>query len=144
MFRDDVDVALNELLEQCQRNARHFRYTADLLDDPAESGLLRRLAGERDALIAQLRYRMEEHGELPGMADVEADTLGELRDRITAGFTQSGRATVLRERIEDEERLAAAAAAGLRLERLSAESRSLVEHIEQAAREGANRLRAAG
>lgn len=141
MFRDDIDVALNDTLVQCQSNAAHFRYTAELIDDAAEADLLRRLANERDALATRLGEQMESRGELPGMADTERTTLEELRDRFTAALTATGRATVLRERVEDEERLAATARAALELD-VPEVARAVLEDVRREARTAAEQLRA--
>ncbi len=141
MFRDDVDVALNDTIVQCESNAAHFRYTAELVDDAAEADLLRRLAGERDALAERLGEQMQNRGELPGMPDTERTTLEEWRDRVTAALTASGRATVLRERVADEEKLAAAAAAALQ-QAVPESARAVLDDVQRQAQAAAEQLRA--
>lgn len=141
MFRDDVEVALNSVLVECEANARHFRYTAELLEGNTDTQLLYRLAGERDALATELRHTLRRHGELPDTVDVERQTLQELKDRVITSLSRNGRNAVLLERVEDEERLASAAAAALDLP-LAEESRPLIERVRKEAESGAEYLRA--
>jgi hypothetical protein len=141
MFRDDIDVALNDALVQCQSNAAHFRYTAELIQDAEEAALLRRLADQRDALAQRLAEQMQSRGELPGMPDTERTTLEELRDRFTAALTASGRRTVLRERVEDEMHLAELAWTALQ-QVPSGPARDVLEEVRRQAQAGAESLRA--
>lgn len=142
MLRDDADVALNRVVVQCESNARRFRYTADLLEHPASARLLYALADARDAMATDLRHQVRQRGELPHTANVERQTLEELKDRITAALAREGQRTVLLGRVEDEEHLAAAAAAALELA-LPDESRLTMEYVRKEAEFGAERLRAA-
>jgi hypothetical protein len=141
MFRDDIDVALNDALVQCQSNAAHFRYTAELIQNTEEAALLRRLADQRDALAQRLAEQMQSRGELPGMPDTERTTLEELRDRFTAALTASGRQTVLRERVEDEMHLADLARTALQ-QVPSGPARDVLEEVHRQAQAGADSLRA--
>ncbi|MEX0730360.1 MAG: hypothetical protein WED00_09195 [Aquisalimonadaceae bacterium] len=140
MIRGDVDVALDKVLVQCESNARRFRYTGELLANETEAQLLYRLADQRDALASEVRHELRQRGELPDTVDVERQTLQELKDRITAALAREGRKMVLLERVEDEERLAAAAAAALDL-RLPEECRAVLERVRKEAEYGAEHLR---
>ncbi|MCC5811704.1 MAG: DUF2383 domain-containing protein [Ectothiorhodospiraceae bacterium] len=139
MLRDEATVALNELLVQCETNAEHFRYTADLIDEPEVRSLLAELANERDQLADALRQRMRQRDELPDTADSELGALQELGDTIASNLADWGRTRVIESRIRDEQRLAELAAEALS-HLVDADYRATVEQIREKATSGATRL----
>lgn len=107
MIRNDVQVALNEVLEQCEHVARRYRHSASIASERKVTGLLNRLAAEREGEAGQLRFHLRALGDTPDVSDVEPDALRELGDRVTARLAASGDAALMRERAEDEHRLRA-------------------------------------
>lgn len=134
MLRDDRQVALNELLAHCEATRRRYRHAASTLEGTGSAAVLRRLAAERDGLTQRLRYQVRQLGDLPDTADADRESLQLLDERILARLAARGAAAVLRERIDDEQRIAALATAAL------AESLpEPVRHLLEAARQNAQR-----
>ncbi|MCS4503466.1 hypothetical protein NYO91_05165 [Arhodomonas aquaeolei] len=139
LLRDPALVAVNDVMVQCQTNARHHRYTAEVIDDAAVAGVLQRLAGDREALADRLALGLRSHGELPQAADGELDSLHELGDRLIARFAERGAGRLLRERGDDERRLAAAAKRALD-EAVPGDLRPQFEHLVTEANAAADDL----
>lgn len=141
MLRDEIDTALNDLLVQCESNARHFEYTAELLPEKTpERGRLARLATQRQADAERLRHVVTARGQLPSTADSDWDTLLEFYDRIAARLGEYGVGRLLRERADDENRLAALAHTALALA-VPDDLRPWLERLRDDARASAERLR---
>lgn len=140
MWRNEILVALNDVLVQCETNARHFRYSAEAIGDQAVSGLLNRTAAEREGQAEQLRHHLIQLHDLPDTADPERDTWLELGDRLMARFAATGIASLLRERIEDEERLAATVTHALDLP-VPGDLRPLLERLREQTRATTQALR---
>ena len=113
MLRDERLVVLNDLTRLAAALARHYQASAELLPDRATAALCRRLAGQREALAARLRYHVEALGDLPDEPDADREWLGELVERLRARLGGNPAETLLRDRVAEEDRLAALAAAGL-------------------------------
>lgn len=142
MWRDNVQVALNEVLVQCETVARHYSYSRDAVGEGAVAGLFGRLAGQRESQAERLRYHLRQLHDLPDTADTELDTFHELTERLMNRLAARGTAALVRERVEDEERLAATATAALD-EPVPAEVRTLLEHLRHAARAAESELKRA-
>lgn len=140
MFRDKEIVALNDVLVQCETNAGHLRHTADLLKGGEDNALLRRLADERMDLVARLRDRMMQHGELADTVDTERDALHDLGETLASKFAAWGREELLEARIDDDKRLVAAAEQALALA-IPADYRRLLEQVREQAEAGVGSLR---
>ncbi|MDN5848557.1 MAG: hypothetical protein L0H63_02820 [Nitrococcus sp.] len=134
MLKDDRQVALNELVAHCEATARRYRHAADILAGTGGEAALRRFAAERDGLTQRLRYQVRRLGDLPDTADVNRDTLQILDESVMARLAARGATAVLRERIDDEQRIMALANAAL-AEGLP----EAVRHILEVAREDARR-----
>jgi len=107
MIRNEVEVALNEVLSQCEHVARRYRHSATIASERRVAGLLNRLAAEREGAAEQLRFHLQALGDTPDASDVEIDALREVGDRISARLAASGDAALLRGREQDENRLRA-------------------------------------
>lgn len=134
MVRDDRQVALNELVVHCEATARRYRDAANILAGTSSEAILRRFAAERDSLTQRLRYQVRQLGDLPDAAHADRETFQMLSERGIARLAARGVIAVLRERIDDEQRIMALASAAL-AESLPAQ----VQHILEAAREDAQR-----
>ncbi|WP_435103868.1 hypothetical protein [Arhodomonas sp. AD133] len=139
LWRDEALAAVNEVLTQCESNARHHRYSAEVLAAPALAGSLQRLAAERERMAEQLAYQLRAHGDLPDASDSELDSLHELGDRLMARLAARGTAVLLRERAEDERRLAAAAQLALG-HAVPGDVRPQLEHIRASAQQAATQV----
>lgn len=134
MVRDDRQVALNELVAHCEATVQRYRHAANILAGTGGETILRRFAAERDSLTQRLRYQVHQIGGLPDAAYAGRDTLQILSERAMARLAARGATAVLRERIDDEQRVMALASAAL-TESLPEQ----VRHILKAAREDAQR-----
>lgn len=134
MLRDDRQVTLNELVAHCEATAHRYRHTADIVAGTSSEAALRRLAAERVSLTQRLRYQVRQLGDLPDAADADHDTLQILGERVMARLAARGVIAVLRERIDDEQRIMALASAAL-----AGSLSEQVRHILEAAREDAQR-----
>lgn len=134
MLRDARQVALNELVTHCEATARRYRHAANVLAETGSEAVLRRFAAERDGLTQRLRYQVRQLGGLPDTTDPDGDTLQMLGERVKTRLAARGATVLLRERIDDEQRIIALANAAL--------TQSLpepVRHILEVAREDAQR-----
>lgn len=134
MLKDDRQAALNELVAHCEATARRYRHAANILSGTGGEAVLRRFAAERDGLTQRLRYQVRRLGELPEVVAPSLDTLRILGESGMARLAARGATAVLRERIDDEQRIMALANAAL-AEGLP----EAVRHILEAAREDARR-----
>lgn len=142
MWRDDVQVALNEVLVQCETVSRHYGYSRDAVGEGAVASLFGRLAAERESQAESLRHHLRRLHDLPDTADTERDTFHELTERLLNRLAASGAAALVRERVQDEARLAATATAALD-QPVPAEVRPLLEHLRKAAGEAEAALKRA-
>lgn len=134
MVRDDRQVALNELVAHCEAIAQRYRHAARVLAGTGSEATLRRFAAERESLTQRLRYQARQLGSSPDAMYADRDTLQILDERAMARLAARGATAVLRERIEDEQRIMALASAAL-AESLPAQ----VQHILEVAREDTQR-----
>ncbi|WP_290650612.1 hypothetical protein [Aquisalimonas sp.] len=140
MFRNKETVALNDILVQCESNAKHLHYTVDLLEREEDRALLKQLADERVDFAEQLRRRIMQGGELADTADTELDTLQELGETLASNLAAWGRQELLQARIEDEEKLIATVDEALTFA-MPPDYGPLLEHIRGQAKTGVAGLR---
>jgi hypothetical protein len=143
LIRDERELVLDDLVEHCRKVASHYREYAGLIEEPA----LGELFSETGRKHLELAVRLEEHlrdlGWLPPAPDPDAELVEELITRVKVAWSADKRHELLAEMLQAEDRLAAMIASALRQE-ISAELRSILKEMEEAADDTLKRLSSAG
>lgn len=139
MLRNDIQVALHDLLEALMAVAHLYANDAEALGEDPLAGYCRKLALRREQLAAGVAAELRRRDDLPSEPDPDRETLARLGKRLRSLLSQDEREVVVAERLEAElgiERLARRAA------ELVAEpaSRQLLEEIRYDAEEARRRL----
>ena len=140
MLRDERLALLSDLLRQVHALARHYRACAELMPDRATAALMQRLSSRREGLAARLGHHARALGDLPDAEDPEREWIRELGERLRVRLVDAGAAALLRERVAEEDRLAALAHAALQ-QPLPEAVRSTLRSARDDARSVAARLR---
>ncbi|WP_193222281.1 DUF2383 domain-containing protein [Alkalilimnicola sp. S0819] len=128
MWREDKQVALDELIVACREAADRYRYDAQLLGESAIAELFLRLAEERQGWAERLERRLRELGDMPSVPDPEWEVLQNWKERLRAGLGGSAPEALLAAREEGEKALAQAL------------SQALQQDLAPAAREDLQRM----
>lgn len=142
MFRNETQVALDDLQIALQDAAARYREEAALTHDPALAELLEDLAGQRERLADRLAVQQRQLGDLPSRADTERETLVELWDWLQAKLSRDEHRALLEKALGTEEHLDRLLDRAL-VRPAPDSSRTLLSEMQRQVELGRRRLRAA-
>jgi uncharacterized protein (TIGR02284 family) len=140
MLRNELQIALNDLIVACLEAADGHEAAAEILGDDPLAEALRDLAGARRELAGQLGERLRTLGDLPREPDADLETVRELAARVMAALSADHRQVLLDERSAAEAHLATCADAALAHAELSDETRALGQQVSDDAAAAQARL----
>jgi hypothetical protein len=106
LLRDEVEMALQEILLASQKTIDQFRVAANDVEMPPEiSGLLNDCARRRRLLLGDLANAVRASGDLPVVVDPEGEAVEGLIHRAAARTARFPAAVFLQQRIDAEQNL---------------------------------------
>jgi hypothetical protein len=142
MLRDDLEVALNDLIIALREAADAYETAAEIVEAGDGAAYFGSARDDHRALARRLESEQRSLGHLPKGPDRERELVREAVSRVKAGLLE-GEAALLAEREAEEERIAACAAAVLDLDATLSDSlRKVVTDARRHAEDHAVKLAA--
>lgn len=140
MWRNESEVALNDLAEAVREAADFYADAAGQVGDAALAGLFGELADRRDRFAARLGEAIRRGGDLPSVPDADGETLRRLGSRLRAALSVDETQRLLSDRIDAEERLSERVEQALR-QPLEAPTVALLTELRDDTGRAASRMR---
>lgn len=106
VLRTPEQVALQDVLLACRESAHHLDDAADFAESERVEGVLRELADQRRADIAELEDAIRATDDLPAADDPDRESAAELVHRLRAGLSADNPlADFIRQRADSEAEL---------------------------------------
>lgn len=128
LLRDDLQMAVNAVETLCFETADGYASAATRTDQPEVARLFADLAAQRNQFAAELAAHIRALDDLPQQPDPDREAMGQVLSGIKALLSGDAHAALIDERMQVEDKLAAAAHDALRHE-LPAETRSMLERL---------------
>lgn len=143
VFRNDSEVALDDVVLACKRSAEHLAEAAELTqtDAPKLSALFRAQSDDRAAMSALLERRMVEMGGYPGDPDDDREVVEEAVRRVRDMLSPDHRRMLVEDSLAESEDVATAVSRALQEDLPPAAHESLAD-IQKRVAADINRLRA--
>jgi uncharacterized protein (TIGR02284 family) len=143
MWRNENEIALNEIIVAAQEITDHYHYAAEALGENRLRTVFDDLAGQRQTLIEELMTRIERTGRLPDVPDNDKETLEQLFSQLKTLFATDERSVFMEERQQAEAELEILLETALTLS-WEADVKQLLLRLQQLATSAQRRLAAAG
>ncbi len=105
IWQSDEQLAMQELAVAIQHSADQYSDAAGILEGQAAATTMEALSVQRQQWADVLQEAIRKLGDLPAVPDQDLEAGEKLISRVKAAFTGDELATVLEERIEDEQRI---------------------------------------
>lgn len=128
LLRDDRQMALNAVETLCFETADAYAAAAPRTDQPEVARLFDGLAARRNQLAAELAAHIRALDDLPQQPDPDREAMGRVLSGIKALLSGDAHAALIDERMQAEDKLAAAAHDALQQE-LPSETRAMLERL---------------
>jgi uncharacterized protein (TIGR02284 family) len=129
MLRDDLQVALNDLVVALQEAADGHEAAAEHLQAGGPADQLRALAARRSALAEDLGERLRALGDRPSEADSDFETLVDLFAQMKAALSPDDVSSLLEDRAAAEAKVAETARLALEQATLPDDLRPQLEEL---------------
>lgn len=128
LLRDDRQMALNAVETLCFETADAYAAAAARADQPEVARLFAGLAAQRKQLAAELAAHIRALDDLPQQPDPDREAMGQVLSGIKALLSGDAHAALIDERMQAEDKLAAAVHDAL-LQELPSETRAMLERL---------------